>query len=216
MVTRAMVREWCRNAHACCFLPDGPLYDSKNHWHREVKKRVNLCAAMDEWSCVRRRENLFRSGARNWFHAPKRGNLAVHNWKWEMTWSQTKQGRIAAHMGWPLHWVQDKWVRGSAASEWQSAISLQCLTIKWRIPAGHPLHNWGIGTGPPQTEDKESMWPRRTFCRTSEVWRTGYTHMAVENLQQYHRTPPLLQCTKEVTRSLCTRTTAGVSLLHLF
>lgn len=63
---------------------------------------------MDEWSCMRRRENLFRSGARNWFHAPKRGNLAVHNWKWEMTWSQTKQGRIAAHMGWPLHWVQDK------------------------------------------------------------------------------------------------------------
>ena len=52
--------------------PDGPLYYSKNHWRHEVKKRVNLCAAMNERRCVRRRENLFRSGARNHFHAPNK------------------------------------------------------------------------------------------------------------------------------------------------
>ena len=51
--------------------PDGPLYDSKNDWRCEVKKRVNLCAAMDERRHVRRRENLFRSGARNRFCAPQ-------------------------------------------------------------------------------------------------------------------------------------------------
>ena len=37
--------------------PDGPLHDSKNDWRREVKKRVNLCATMDEQRHVRR-ENL--------------------------------------------------------------------------------------------------------------------------------------------------------------
>ena len=52
--------------------PDGPLYDSKNDWRREVKKQVNLCAAMDEWRRVRRRENLFRSGARNRSCAPNK------------------------------------------------------------------------------------------------------------------------------------------------
>ena len=50
--------------------PDGLLYDSKNHWRREVKKRVNLCVAMDERRRVRRRENLFRSGANNRFRGP--------------------------------------------------------------------------------------------------------------------------------------------------
>ena len=49
--------------------PDGPLYESKNHWRQEVKKRVNLCVAMDEQKRVRRREDLFRSGARNQFQA---------------------------------------------------------------------------------------------------------------------------------------------------
>ena len=52
--------------------PDGLLYDSKNHWRREVKQRVNLCAAMDERRRVRRKENLFRSGARNRFRAPNK------------------------------------------------------------------------------------------------------------------------------------------------
>ena len=50
--------------------PDGPLYDSKNHWRREVKKRVHLCAAMEERKRVRRREELFRSGSRHRFRAP--------------------------------------------------------------------------------------------------------------------------------------------------
>ena len=33
---------------------------------------MNLCAAMDEWRRVRRRENIFRSGARNCFRAPNK------------------------------------------------------------------------------------------------------------------------------------------------
>ena len=53
--------------------PDGPLYDSKNHWRRRVSKRVNFCAVMnvERW-CVRMRENMFRSGERNRFHAPNK------------------------------------------------------------------------------------------------------------------------------------------------
>ena len=50
--------------------PYGPLYNSKNHWRREVRKRVNICAAMNERKRVSRRENLFRSGSRNRFCGP--------------------------------------------------------------------------------------------------------------------------------------------------
>ena len=50
--------------------PDGPLYNSKNHWRHDVRKRVNICAALNEWKRVSRRENLFRSGSRNQFCAP--------------------------------------------------------------------------------------------------------------------------------------------------
>jgi len=38
----------------------GPLFESKNGLRREVKKRVNLCAAVDERKCIRRREMMFK------------------------------------------------------------------------------------------------------------------------------------------------------------
>ena len=50
--------------------PYGPLYNSKNHWCRKVRKRVNICAAMNERKWVSKRENLFRSGSGNRFCAP--------------------------------------------------------------------------------------------------------------------------------------------------
>jgi len=50
----------------------GPLFESKNGLRREVKKRVNLCAAVDERKCIRRREMMFKRKDNRRFRAPHR------------------------------------------------------------------------------------------------------------------------------------------------
>ena len=107
--------------------PDGPLYDSKNHWHHEVKEWTSVLWWMNGgvWQQERICSDLVREIDSI---PPTRGNLAVQNSKWEMTWSQKR--RNAAYMGWPLHGaiqVQDKWVWGRVCSIWMTKCNLSTM-----------------------------------------------------------------------------------------
>ena len=61
-------REWCDAGRP----QSGPLYETKKDLRREIKKRINLCAAIDERKPTTRRERMFRQKESRRFKAPHR------------------------------------------------------------------------------------------------------------------------------------------------
>ena len=51
---------------------EGPLYEAKCFTHKEVKRRIKICVAMEERKRVQRREHLFKTNAHSRFKLPQK------------------------------------------------------------------------------------------------------------------------------------------------
>ena len=59
-------REW----HDAGRPKSGPLFETKKGFRREIRKRINLCAAIDERKRTRRRKRMFKQKDNRCFRAP--------------------------------------------------------------------------------------------------------------------------------------------------
>ena len=66
--SKAAWKAWCEAGRP----QSGPLFESKNGLRREVKRRVNHCAAVEERKRIRKREMLFKQLDDKCFRAPHR------------------------------------------------------------------------------------------------------------------------------------------------
>ena len=66
--SKAAWKVWCEAGRP----QSGPLFESKNGLHREVKKWVNHCAAVEERKHIRKREIMFKHKDNRRFRAPHR------------------------------------------------------------------------------------------------------------------------------------------------
>ena len=65
--SKAAWKVWCETGRP----QSGPLFESKNGLRREVKRRVNHCAAVKERKRIRKREMMFKQLDDKRFRAPK-------------------------------------------------------------------------------------------------------------------------------------------------
>ena len=64
--SKCVWREW----HDAGRPQSGPLFETKKGLRREIRKRINLCAAIDERKQTRRREQIFKQKDNRRFRAP--------------------------------------------------------------------------------------------------------------------------------------------------